>query len=337
MNDPGWARAAKSNRALGYIDVLLRGAGQVMFQNHPLAGLLFLLGIGYGSAVGGNLAVAGGAALGLLASTLTATWLRVDTASLKSGLYGYNGLLVGIALPTFLEVDARLWTLIVLGSSVSTIAFMAVANVLKTWEGPALTFPFVLVTWVLLLGAYALADISPGSMSAPTLPTHVTPETAAVPTSAKFWLDGILTGVSQVFLIGNPVTGLVLVLALATSSVWAATLALLGSGAALVCAVAFGAQTASMQGGLYGFSPVLTAIALGCTFYKPSPRVLIFSMLGVIATVFAQASLDVAVQPFGVPTLTAPFVLVTWLFLLAKGDLAPVPHDELSRKTFGVS
>ena len=50
---------------------------------------------------------------------LTAQWLRVDEASLHSGLYGYNGILVGLALATFLAPGALLWVYVVLGAAVS--------------------------------------------------------------------------------------------------------------------------------------------------------------------------------------------------------------------------
>ncbi|MBQ8874590.1 MAG: urea transporter, partial [Bacteroides sp.] len=68
--------------------------------------------------------------------------------------------------------------------------------------------------------------------------------------------------------------------------------------------------------GLYGFSPVLTAIALGCTFYRPNLRTAIWALLGVLVTVFVQAGMDILMLPFGIPTLTAPFCIATWLFLL---------------------
>jgi urea transporter len=31
-------------------------------------------------------------------------------------------------------------------------------------------------------------------------------------------------------------------------------------------------------------------------------------------------------SPLGIPTLTFPYVLTMWLFLLPKADLAPHPH-----------
>ena len=38
-----WATLAERNPAVGVVDTLLRGVGQVMFQNNPLTGLLFLV------------------------------------------------------------------------------------------------------------------------------------------------------------------------------------------------------------------------------------------------------------------------------------------------------
>ena len=198
---------------------------------------------------------------------------------------------------------------------------MAMTNVLKTWGVAALTFPFVLVTWVFCFGAYSFADVPIGSLMPPQMASHVTTSTASQADSALFWFEATANGISQVFLIGNPVTGIIFVLALAASSRWAAGLAVLSSILAVATAVAFGADATSVQNGLFGFSSVLTAIALGCTFYKPSLHVLAYTAVGVVSTVFAQAGLDAMVLPLGVVTLTAPFVFTTWVFLLAKTEL----------------
>ena len=330
-----WDRTAASNGLLGFIDVNLRGAGQVMFQNNPLTGLLFIVGIGYGAFVAGMPAVFIGSIVGLLVSTITAYLLNVDEDSLRIGLFGYNGILVGAALPTFLTADPLLWVYIVIGSAVSTIAFMAIANVFKTWGVAALTFPFVLVTWFLLLAAYAFADVPIASMGPPAIPQDIATTAATIPTDAQFWLDSILKGVAQVFLIGNAITGVIFLIALAVSSLWAAAFAALGAIVAVLVAVLFGADSGTIQAGLFGFSPVLTAIALGSTFYKPSWRVFGYALLGIIFTVFVQAAMDVALTPVGIPTLTAPFVFATWLFLLPKEKLEPVKHTHKDSPVVG--
>ena len=70
--------------------------------------------------------------------------------------------------------------------------------------------------------------------------------------------------------------------------------------------------------GLLGFSPVLTAIALGTVFYRPSARVVLYTLVGTVFTVIVQGAMNVALTPFAIPTLTAPFVLASWLFLLPR-------------------
>ena len=66
---------------------------------------------------------------------------------------------------------------------------------------------------------------------------------------------------------------------------------------------------------------MLTAIALGAVFYKPGARVAIYALVATVFTVVVQGAMNVPCTPFGIPTLTAPFVLVTWLFLLPRQTL----------------
>jgi len=104
-----WKRWCTASAALRFVDINLRGTAQVMFQNNPITGALFLAAIGWGSYAGGVPEVAIGGLLGLVTATLTALWLRVDHEGLAAGLYGYNGILVGLALATFLASNVQLW------------------------------------------------------------------------------------------------------------------------------------------------------------------------------------------------------------------------------------
>jgi urea transporter len=94
---------------------------------------------------------------------------------------------------------------------------------------------------------------------------------------------------------------------------------------AVLTAHLFGSESELITGGLLGFSPVLTAIALGTVFYQPSWRVVAYTVLATVFTVIVQSALNVALTPFAVPALTAPFVLVTWLFLLPRQCLEKAP------------
>src|SRR5919197_5438036 len=134
-----WAGLAQTNPALGIVDALLRGTGQVMFQNNPLTGLIFLAGIFVNSGKLGGLGL-----LGLEASTLTAYFLGADRALIRNGLFGFNGILVGIGLGFFLNYNGLLIGYIILGGALSTVAMMGLANLFSVWDMPALTAPFVL-------------------------------------------------------------------------------------------------------------------------------------------------------------------------------------------------
>jgi urea transporter len=79
--------------------------------------------------------------------------------------------------------------------------------------------------------------------------------------------------------------------------------------------------------GLYGFSAVLTGIALATTFHRPGVVSGCWALLGILFTVFVQAAMDALLLPFGLPSLTAPFCIATWLFLLPMFPLDNATPD----------
>lgn len=324
-----WTRLVEGNAVVRFIDINLRGAGQVIFQNNPLTGLFFLVAIIWGAIAAHQPAIAVGAVVALVIATITAMLLDVDETSLRQGLFGFNGILVGAAVPTFLVADAWMWLILVIGAAVSTVVMLAVSNVMKTWGAPALTFPFVLTTWFLMLAAYSFGHLPIASMGPPAL-AH--PAAVAPDLNLAVWplLEAWLKGPAQVFLINNAISGILVVLGLFVSSAWAALFALVGSAIGIVLALGLGASLASIEAGLYGFSPVLTAVGLGCVFYPPSWRVTLFALLGTVFTVIVQGAMNASMAPLGIPTFTAPFVFVTWLFLLPKAKLQPHPHGPIS-------
>ncbi|CAA2142017.1 urea transporter [Hyphomicrobium sp. ghe19] len=331
-NINAWDDMANRNPVVRFIDECLRGAGQVIFQNNPLTGIFFLAAIWWGSIVAGQVAVAVGATIALIIATFTAVLLDVDEPSLRQGLFGFNGILVGAAVPSFIAPGWTMWILLIIGAAVSTVVMLAISNIMKTWGVAALTFPFVLTTWFLMLSAYAFHRIPIAGLSAPALP-HAANVTDLHATLGNY-LEYLFKGPAQVFLINNAISGLLVVIGLFINSRAAAIFALVGSAVGIIIALIFGGSPSAIANGLYGFSPVLTAVALGCVFYAPSWRVTLYALLGTIFTVIVQAALDTAMTPIGIPTFTAPFVFATWLFLLPKAKLKPHPHEEIKNGLF---
>lgn len=321
-----WDVIASQNPAVHFIDVCLRGAGQVMFQNNPLTGLFFFLGIFWGAYTAGMIAVGIGAVVGTVVGTLTAYALRAPKENINIGLHGYNGILVGCALPTFFEPTSLLWGYIVVGSMFSTVLMMAVSSMLRTWKVSAMTGPFVITTWFLMLAAYNFGHIKIAGLPHPIIAVQPPLTDLFALNMEQFW-KAAFAGVSQVFLINNVVTGILFLIGLAVSSIWAAVFAFVGSLLAIGTALLLGGGSTAIVDGLFQFSAVLTAIGLGTTFYKPNWRVICFTILGTIFTVVAQGALNVLLSVFGIPTLTFPFVVAAWIFLLPNIDLLPETHQ----------
>jgi urea transporter len=194
-----WEAACSRSQALRFVDIGLRGFGQVMFQDNPLTGILFLAAIAWGSLAASVPQVLFAGVLGVVASTLTAIWLKADQAALRAGLYGYNGVLVGLALATFVAPGAALWIYVMLGAAVSTVATLGTASVLKPFGAPALTAPFVAVTWIMLLATYGFAGLSGVGLPAAGVAAPFEPATP-VSVGLGAYLVGTFLSISQVFL-----------------------------------------------------------------------------------------------------------------------------------------
>lgn len=66
---------------------------------------------------------------------------------------------------------------------------------------------------------------------------------------------------------------------------------------AVATSLAIGADPQAVFAGLYAFSAVLTAVALGSVFNPPGRRVLIYTLLGVIFTVLVQGAFNTLLAP----------------------------------------
>lgn len=333
-----WDQLAQHSPVMAAVDALLRGTGQVMFQNNPLTGLLFLVGIFINSP---KLGAAG--VLGLGASTLAAWILGADRTLIRNGLFGFNGILTGLGLAFFLQLNAGLIAAIVLGGAVSTVVMMALINLLGPWDTPALTAPFVITTWLLLFAVYQFAFLVPTEIIAPAaldplakaqtalreLPTP-TQGTGLTPANLT---NGFFRGIGEVMFQDNLITGVIFLLAILINSRISFAFAALGSAVGMLTAMALGGDGFFIYHGLYGFNAVLCAIAIGGMFFVLTWKSAVYALVAAVMGSVAFAAIAVLLSPLGMPALTAPFVLVTWLFLLPKAGFAalqPVPLGEVT-------
>lgn len=322
----------RDHPTLGWIDWMLRGIGQVVFQNNPLTGAVILTGIFYNSWIYGVACL-----LGTVTSTLTAVGFRADRGMIKDGLFGFNGALTAIALVAYTSqnfTSGNVPTLYlcfyaVVSAAFSTMAMAGFSGLLGPRKVPALTMPFVLTTWFVLGALFQFATVDVSGMLKPTSPQDFVgprPEYTGMT-----WFHGITMGIAEIFFQDNWGTGLIILLGIAINTRIGALMGLMGSTLAVAVAMCLGAHEEAIRDGLFGYNAALTAIALGGFFLVLNVPGFIYTVIGVLVTIVLWASEAIFLEPSGMPVLTSAFVFVTWLMLFAKSgfpSLIPVAPAE---------
>lgn len=294
------------------VRVILRGVGQVFFCCNAVTGLIFLVALYIGGPIAGLAAT-----VGVITSTAAACVLGFSEEDIDAGLYGFNGTLVGPCLFLFLEHSPQLWLYVILASILSSIVLAAMIRILTPYRIPASTSPFVLTCWMFMVAVYSFDNFVRGPvLPVPGIPVAVT-ETVMLP--ASMWLTALTKGVGEVMFADSIVVGILFLAGIAINSLRGALMALGGAITGIVMPLLLGADLGLIEMGLYAFNPVLTMMAVGWVFLKPSGKSAALAVLAGIFTVVCQAGLAAFLAPIGLPTLTFPFVLVMWMFLFAAG------------------
>ncbi|WP_310074640.1 urea transporter [Phyllobacterium sp. 1468] len=158
------------------------------------------------------------------------------------------------------------------------------------------------------------------------------------------FFDWCLRGIGQVVFQNNPLSGLIILLALFFNSAIYGTICILGVVVATATAILLKADKGMIRDGLFGFNGALVALALVAftsadfrTGAVPSPYMTVYIVFAAAMTTVTFSSIAALLGPHKVAALTSPFVLIGWLFLFAvlkfdsihAGPLAkPVSPDQ---------
>ena len=273
-----------------FIQTIFRGIGQVMFQNNIYSGILFLFGIFYNSWLLGLAAI-----FGTIVSTSTAYFLRYPKEDIQNGLYGFNGTLTGIAILLLFEINLATVLAFIIGSVLSTVLM----HLLKKFISP-FTAPFVIATWFVTYLLLLVFQFPLLTKSAPTVNTFDI-------------LTASINSFGQVMFQENVITGLFFILAIVINNklmaIYAIYAAILGSLAGWL----FLESIATVNAGLMGYNAILCAIALTGKGWN--------DFLWITFAILLSTLLNIGLAMMEIITLTAPFVLATWILLKLKNNV----------------
>lgn len=285
--------------------IILRNVAQVMFQDSPLTGGLFLIGIGLACFVNQEFSILVCALSCAIIANFTAFLLRANLQFIRNGLYGYNAVLIGIAGAVFLRPSALMASLLVMGAILSVLLmYLVLEKAPKKMNFPALTFPFLLITWVIL-----------------SLVQNYFPELKGIPPSSSstdVFIQGPLNSFSQVFLLEDSFTGALILIGLFLTSWLGGFYSLLAVVLTFLVAYGRGLSPELLGKGLFSYNAILTAIALGSVFLEKGKEAMIGTIMGIALTLIYQEFLGDVLTYYELPILTAPFVFAVWTILGAR-------------------
>ncbi len=266
---------------------ILRGFSQIGFQSNAVSGLLFMLAIAVNSWLMLLAAISA-----VVIAYYTAQKLGAEPFDLGNGLYGYNAALLGIALVSNLPISLWLLLVLPLGAALTAVLMLVF---LKTHRLPAYSCPFIFSAWAMLL----LTLLLNGELRA----SHVVHEELNL-------LKAMLNGIGQVSFQSSPVSGVLVLLALAIGSLSAAGWALIASVSSVIFAFVIGVDTALINTGFFGFNAILAVLVvvdrMECRFWP-----LLISVLLIVGT---TVLLSAGFMKLGLIVFTTPFVLCVYLF-----------------------
>lgn len=272
---------------------VLNGFSQIFLQAHPGCGLLILLAI---ALYAPGLMI--GAIVGASAGTFGALALGYCKSDIVIGLYGYNAALLGLLFVLLLGFSPLTLGLVAIGSVVTNLLQVRLMAAMRelNWL-PGFTLPFVLFGWLALALAGALDLVTPARLDAPLI------------------LDGtglllaVASGIGQIIFLGQPLAGLLLLVAVWLADRRAAVWMLCGSAGGLALVLTAGGSEQQALAGLAGYNPALAALAVSQVH-----RSWVAPLLAIIAAVLLRAGFD----RLGLPPLTMPFILACWLVALGR-------------------
>jgi len=248
--------------------------------------------------------------LGVLGTLFAGTWafiLGTDRQSIRTGAYGFNGALVGLAVGSWYALNPHSILFLLLATLFLTLVTIFLNHVYYHYLGlPALSMPFNVTASLVLLAGYSLSSLVPTQSSSlldirlPFAPS----------------INAFLSSFSAILFQPDPLSGLVIAIGILLYSRIAFTLMAVGFIVAWQIHTGFGLDVGIINEQFLGFNAMFVALALGGVFIVPSAGSLFLAMAASAVTVLLTAAC-IQFLPAPLMPLAFPLNSAISLFLYA--------------------
>jgi urea transporter len=296
---------------------LLNSYAQVFFSlNKVFAAILLLVSFfDLGAGLSGVLAI--------IIGQFTAYLFNFNHEQIRDGSYTYNSLTVGLAIGMFYDFNLSLLIVLFISSLLTFFLTLWFSARLSKNGLPFLSIPFLVMTWIIILGVDNFTAINLKQKLflslegvEPKLFTGVTDFIATLPFANTLYL--YFRSLGAILFQFNDLAGILIAVGLLIYSRMAFVLSIFGFLIGYLFYEYMAGDFSQLIYSYIGFNFILTAIALGGFFVVPSRRsyALLIITIPIIA-VLISALHSLLYEKFGLPLYSLPFNIVVLLFLSA--------------------
>lgn len=286
------------------IDSTLYSYAQIFFSNRKWFGAVALTATFISPIFGLS------ALLGVILSNLIAYVLKFDALKIKSGFYGFNGILFGLAVIYYFKLDFQIIVFLIIFIAITFLISSVLENYLAVgFNLPGLSLPFIISLYIFLVFLTNFNTI------VPSMHESADPE---ILNQLPEWLKAYFKSVALILFQPNILSGIILIAGVIFFSRILFLLSVLGFAVNYVFLNLILPQYSQSLIILTGFNSILTAFALGGSLILPSRKSFLLAGISSIGVViltgffvkaFGQSMLPILVLPFNFIVLSTIYML----------------------------
>lgn len=239
------------------------------------------------------------ALLGVIISNITATVLKFDTEKIRSGFYGFNGILFGAAAAFYFEITPFILLLVLIFIVITFFISAVLENYMAVaFNLPGLSLPFIIALYIFIIFLSNYDFINPGYVTLSLVKT-----TSVLP----FIVSEYLRALSLIVFQPDVISGLIIAGALLFFSRVLFLLSILAFALNLFFLNLILPDMPEAYLILFAFNSILTAFALGGSLIIPSGKSFVLVIIAVLMVVIMTGFFIKLFTGTNFPILVLPF------------------------------
>ena len=262
-----------------------------------------------------NPGIGGAGLVAVMSAFIFARFLKMDREFLRSGMFTYNTLLVGLALGHKLQFTALSCILFATAGILTFMLAIAMSHLFSKYlRLPILSLPFVLVTWCAYLASYRYSNL----LVSETYGHALWSQNALTPDWIAAWpplLTGYFKSLGAILFEPNILVGMAIAILIAWKSRILFLLSLWGFYVGVAVRGLMFGNIDMAATDICNFNYILTAMVVGGVYTVPSIRSYLLAAVAVVASILIFDATFIFVVPFRLPAYTLPFNIATMAFI----------------------